>query len=84
MYASIWIHQQRNFPGRTTGTRFTNPDFALIGAAFGYPVTHVRSRDDLPALAEVFARPGPAFIVVETSVQAITPAGRTQSAPGTN
>ncbi len=74
LYGSIWIHQQRHYPGRTTGTGFDNPDLTMMGAAFGYPVTHVQSPSDLPALAAALAAPGPAFIVVQASVQAIKPA----------
>jgi acetolactate synthase I/II/III large subunit len=84
LYGSIWMHQQRFYPGRTTGTGFVNPDFSLIGRAFGFPTMHVRSPADLPALAEVLTTPGPAFVVVESSVQAITPAPAATPIPGTN
>jgi acetolactate synthase-1/2/3 large subunit len=76
LYGSIRIHQERDYPGRTTGTGFTNPDFELIGRAFGFNVTRLRTNDDLRVLPSILARPGPEFVVVDTSVSAILPAGR--------
>jgi len=73
VYGSIRIHQERDYPGRPSGTGFANPDFALIGRAFGFPVTHVRTLDDLAALPSLLRSPGGAFIVVETSVAAVLP-----------
>jgi acetolactate synthase-1/2/3 large subunit len=80
LYGSIWIHQQRQYPGRATGTGFANPDLGLIGKAFGCAVTHARATADLPALADALACSGAAFVVVSSSVQAITPAGVGQAA----
>jgi acetolactate synthase-1/2/3 large subunit len=76
IYGSIRIHQERDYPGRTTGTGFTNPDFELIGRAFGFNVTRLRSVADLAKLPDILARPGPEFVIVDTSVSAILPAGR--------
>jgi acetolactate synthase-1/2/3 large subunit len=76
LYGSIRIHQERDYPGRTTGTGFTNPDFELIGRAFGFSVTRLRTIADLKGLPAILAKPGPAFIVVDTSVKAILPAPR--------
>jgi acetolactate synthase-1/2/3 large subunit len=45
-YASIWIQQERDYPGRTIGTTFANPDLAMIGAAFGFAVTRIVSRNN--------------------------------------
>ena len=58
------------------GTGFTNPDFELIGRAFGYPVTRIRTQDQLMGLGDILRRSGPAFIVVDTSLQAILPKPR--------
>jgi acetolactate synthase-1/2/3 large subunit len=73
IYGSIRIHQERDYPGRTTGTGFTNPDFELIGRAFGFNVTRLRTMADLPGLPGLLARPGSDFIIVDTSVKAILP-----------
>ena len=73
VYGSIRMHQEHAYPGRPSGTGFANPDFALIGRAFGFPVTRLRTEADLAGLPDILRRPGPAFIVVATSLQAILP-----------
>jgi acetolactate synthase I/II/III large subunit len=72
-YASIWIQQEREYPGRPVATTFTNPDLAMIGAAYGFEVTHILSRDELAALPAILTRPGPQFVIVETSLDAVRP-----------
>jgi acetolactate synthase-1/2/3 large subunit len=73
IYGSIRIHQERDYPGRTVGTSFRNPDFDLIGRAFGMRVSRIASPADLDSLPGLIASPGSSFIVVETSVSAILP-----------
>ena len=73
IYGSIRIHQERDYPGRAAGTSFTNPDFELIGRAFGFGVTRIRAAAELKNLPAILARPGPEFVVVDTSVAAILP-----------
>ncbi|MEQ9661406.1 MAG: thiamine pyrophosphate-binding protein [Parasphingopyxis sp.] len=34
-YGTIRMHQERNYPGRVSGTGLFNPDFAALGAAYG-------------------------------------------------
>jgi acetolactate synthase I/II/III large subunit len=72
-YASIWIQQEREYPGRTVGTMFANPDFALIGRAFGFEVTRIATREELEMLPGIIARQGPQFVIVETSLNAVRP-----------
>ena len=72
-YGSIRVNQEREFPGRVIGTRLVNPDFTLIGQAFGFPVRTIRSQADLSSLPGWLREPGPAFIVVETSLEAVLP-----------
>ena len=73
IYGSIRIHQERDYPGRTVGTGFVNPDLDLIGQAYGFATTRISDIAQLPQLADVLKRPGPQFVVVDTSVQAILP-----------
>lgn len=73
-YASIRIHQERAHPGRVSGTTLENPDFAAWCAAFRVPVTRIDGAGDLPALGAALAAPGPAAIVVRTSLAAVLPA----------
>jgi acetolactate synthase-1/2/3 large subunit len=35
MYGTIRMHQEREYPGRVSGTDLTNPDFAAYARAFG-------------------------------------------------
>ena len=72
-YASIRIHQERAHPGRVSGTMFANPDFSHWAQAFALPVTRVDTRDDFPAMRAAIAAPGPAAILVRTSMQAVLP-----------
>jgi acetolactate synthase-1/2/3 large subunit len=73
IYASIRIQQERDYPGRVVGTSFTNPDFELIGRAFGFEVARLSDEADLERLPDLLAAPGPQFIVVDTSVEAVLP-----------
>jgi acetolactate synthase-1/2/3 large subunit len=72
-YGSIWIQQEREYPGRAVATTFANPDLAMIGAAYGFAVTRILSRDALDTLPAILARPGPQFVIVETSLDAVRP-----------
>jgi acetolactate synthase-1/2/3 large subunit len=72
-YASIRIHQERAHPGRVSGTDLVNPDLAMMGAAFGYPVMVVREEAQVPALIDALLAPGPLFAVVHSSLSAVLP-----------
>ncbi len=71
IYGSIRIHQERDYPGRTIGTGFTNPDLALIGQAYGFDVHRIRDAGAVNRIPGLLASAGPQFIIVETSVQAV-------------
>lgn len=73
VYGSIRYHQELEYPGRTIGTTFTNPDFELMGRAYGGAFTRISSRADLAKIPDVLAAPGPQFVLVDTSVKAILP-----------
>lgn len=73
VYASILIHQEKNYPGRNVGTRFVNPDLVLIGKAYGFTTTRIGTIAQLERLADILKAPGPQFVVVDTSVKAILP-----------
>ena len=72
-YASIRIHQERAHPGRVSGTDLVNPDLAMMGAAYGYPVMVVRHEHEVPALIAALVAPGPLFAVVHSSLSAVLP-----------
>ena len=35
MYGTIRMHQEREYPGRVSGTALSNPDFAALARAYG-------------------------------------------------
>ena len=35
MFGTIRMHQEREYPGRVSGTTMTNPDFAALAVAYG-------------------------------------------------
>jgi acetolactate synthase-1/2/3 large subunit len=71
IYGSIRIHQEQGYPGRIVGTTFVNPDLELIGKAYGCAVTRISKRAEVKRIPDLIRAPGPQFIVVDTSVQAI-------------
>jgi len=72
-YGSIRIHQEQAHPGRVSGTDLVNPDLAMMGAAYGYPVMVVREESEVPALLDALVAPGPLFAVVHSSLRAVLP-----------
>ncbi len=55
-YATIRTHQERRFPGRVSGTRLTNPDFAGLARAYGaFGETVSRTEEFAPALERALA-----------------------------
>jgi acetolactate synthase-1/2/3 large subunit len=52
-YGTIRMHQEREFPGRVSGTTLHNPDFAALAAAYGGWSRRVETTDQFKdALAE--------------------------------
>ncbi|MFT6450842.1 MAG: acetolactate synthase-1/2/3 large subunit [Halocynthiibacter sp.] len=52
-YGTIRAHQEREYPGRVSGTVLANPDFAALAVAYGGHGETVRKTDQF---AEAFAR----------------------------
>ena len=46
------MHQERQHPGRVSGTDLTNPDFAVYARAFGAQGAVVERTEDFPAALE--------------------------------
>ena len=46
-FGTIRIHQEREYPGRVSGTQVTNPNFAGLAAAYGAHAEEIRSDDDI-------------------------------------
>ena len=74
MYGTIRMHQEREYPGRVTGTSLTNPDFAAYAASFGLQAVRVEKTEDFgPALSRVLEADGPALLHLVVDPEAITP-----------
>ncbi|WP_050524215.1 thiamine pyrophosphate-binding protein [Pseudorhodobacter wandonensis] len=52
-YGTIRMHQERHFPGRTSGTDLANPDFAALARAYG---GHGETVTDQAEFAAAFGR----------------------------
>jgi acetolactate synthase-1/2/3 large subunit len=75
MYGTIRMHQEREFPGRVTGTALRNPDFAAYARAFGgHGETVERTADFAAAFERAQASGLPAILHVKVDPEAITPA----------
>ena len=46
MFGTIRMHQEREFPGRVSGTSMDNPDFAALARAYGGHGETVRSNNN--------------------------------------
>jgi acetolactate synthase-1/2/3 large subunit len=74
MYGTIRMHQEREYPGRVSGTALRNPDFAAYARAFGgFGVTVERTADFAEAFRQAQASGKPAIVHVKVDPEAITP-----------
>ncbi|WP_027136035.1 thiamine pyrophosphate-binding protein [Geminicoccus roseus] len=75
MYGTIRMHQEREHPGRVSGTALKNSDFAAMARAMGAHGATVRATEEFPAaLDEALAAPGPALLHLIQDPEALTPA----------
>ena len=49
MYGTIRMHQEREYPGRVSGTMLKNPDFAQLAKAYGFHGEIVEKTADFEA-----------------------------------
>ncbi|APG94556.1 thiamine pyrophosphate-binding protein [Sinorhizobium americanum] len=74
MYGTIRMHQERNYPGRVSGTRLTNPDFAALARSYGlHGETVERTEEFAPAFQRCEAAGKPALIEIRVDPEALTP-----------
>ncbi len=74
MYGTIRMHQERNYPGRTSATDLKNPDFAKLAEAYGGHGERVeRSEDFAPAFERARAAGKPALLHLILDPEAISP-----------
>jgi acetolactate synthase-1/2/3 large subunit len=63
-YGTIRMHQERDYPGRVSGSDLFNPDFAALARAYGWHAgaTIERTAQFEPALREALAADRPALL----------------------
>ena len=72
-YATIRLHQERDYPGRVSGTRLANPDFAAWARAFGATGIVVERESEIEAaVAAALAAEGSVVVDVRSSLEAIS------------
>ncbi|HTJ94288.1 MAG TPA: thiamine pyrophosphate-binding protein [Pararobbsia sp.] len=77
MLGTIRMHQEREYPGRLSGTQLHNPDFIALAKAFGAYAERVESTDAFAAAFERAKQAGVvALIELRTDPKQITPSLR--------
>jgi acetolactate synthase-1/2/3 large subunit len=67
MYGTIRMHQEREFPGRVSGTGLKNPDFAALARAYGMHGETVEATADFAAAFER-AQNAPTSALIEVRI----------------
>ena len=74
MYGTIRMHQERNYPGRVSGTELLNPDFAALAQAYGLHGEVVTATSEFaPAFERCLEMSRPSLIEVRIDPEALTP-----------
>ena len=73
-YGTIRMHQEREYPGRVSGTELVNPDFADLAKAYGGTGEVVTETSQfMEAFERARKADSPALIEIRTDPEAITP-----------
>jgi acetolactate synthase-1/2/3 large subunit len=73
-YGTIRMHQEREYPGRVSGSDLVNPDFAALARAYGWRgATVERTAQFEPAFVEAMAADRPSLIHVRLDTDVISP-----------
>jgi acetolactate synthase-1/2/3 large subunit len=73
-YGTIRMHQEREYPGRVSGSDLINPDFAALARAYGWHAASVeRTAQFEPAFADAMAADRPSLIHVRLDTDVISP-----------
>ncbi len=74
IYGTIRMHQEREYPGRVSGTDLTNPDFSAFARAYGGHGELVEKTEDFAGAFERARQSGkPSIIEIRLDPEAITP-----------
>jgi len=72
-YGTIRMHQEREYPGRVSGSDLFNPDFAALARAYGWHAHRVDATAAFePAFAAAMAADGPTLIHLKLDTDVIT------------
>jgi len=73
-FGTIRMHQEREYPGRVSGTDLVNPDFAAMARSFGgFGARVEKTQDFAPAFLAAEASGLPSIIHVKFDAEGITP-----------
>jgi acetolactate synthase I/II/III large subunit len=74
MFGTIRMHQEREYPGRVSGTELRNPDFAALARAYGLHGEIVETTADFePAFERAWSAKSSALLELRIDPEAITP-----------
>jgi acetolactate synthase-1/2/3 large subunit len=74
IYGTIRMHQERDYPGRVSGTDLTNPDFGAFARAYGGHGELVEKTEEFADAFERARQSGkPSIIEIRLDPEAITP-----------
>jgi len=62
-YGTIRMHQEREYPGRVSGSDLFNPDFAAMARAFGWRAAFVDRTEDFEAAFAEALQPGAPMLI---------------------
>ena len=80
IYATIRMHQEREYPGRVIGTDMVNPDFVLLAEAHGAHAERVVKTEQFEAaFTRCLAADRPALIEVQLDANILTPTATVDS-----
>lgn len=73
-YGTIRMHQEREYPGRVSGSDLVNPDFAALARAYGWRSATVQTTAQFEAaFVEALGADGPSLIHLRLDTDVITP-----------
>jgi acetolactate synthase-1/2/3 large subunit len=73
MFGTIRMHQERQYPGRVSGTTLTNPDFCMFARAFGMHAERVKNTTEFDAaLRDALTRQSGTLIEIRLSPEVIS------------
>ena len=74
IYATIRMHQERDYPERVIGTDIVNPDFCKLAEAYGAQAELVTTTEEFaPAFGRAMSASRPALIEVQLDRDLLTP-----------